>query len=116
MLNRVFALIANAALLFGLVWAAACSSNRVATRPTRESVEKLLTHDLRKGDDATKVREVLKKHRLEWSWDQAQNAFVGIVRDVNREGPVSESISVVVAMDKNSKVTDIRVKSVFTGP
>ena len=82
----------------------------------RQRIEQQLSHDLPIGTSFDDVKSYLEKSKTEYDWDENSNAFYGIIRDVKKRWPVSESIQVTLQMDDKKNLKSIEVKSIFTGP
>jgi hypothetical protein len=92
------------------------SCNKGATMPTKETVEKQMKGNLPIGTPFESVKAYLDNSKIGYDWYEKGNAFYSIIRDVKKNGPVSESIQVIIHMDNDKKVKSIEVKSVYTGP
>jgi hypothetical protein len=81
----------------------------------KNSLEEKIKHDLPIGVSFESVKSYLEKSNIEYSWDEKNKAFYGIIRNVKKYGLVSENITLVIDMDNEKKIKSIKVSSILTG-
>ena len=74
-----------------------------------------ITQDLPVGTPKEVIEQYLSKNNIEHSWFKEESNFRAIVRDVEVNGLVAKSISITISVDENSKLSEIKIESVFTG-
>ncbi len=82
----------------------------------KNEIEARVRSALPAGTSYEAVESYFQRAGIEHSWAENGKVLHGIIRNISKRGPVSESIQVVVHMDNEKKVEKIEIKSVFTGP
>lgn len=107
---------AAALLLLGLVAAFNLRSPAQSDQKAIVRIEQKLKIDLPVGTSFQDVQSYLQRERIEHSWLEKDQMFMAILRDIEKNWPVTESAQIYIRMDANKRVRSVEVESVFTGP
>lgn len=83
---------------------------------TEQKIENKIKNNLPIGTSFDNVKSYLDNSKIEYSWQEKNSAFYGIIRNVNNRGLVSENIQLIIYMDKEKKLKSFEIKTIMTGP
>ena len=81
-----------------------------------ESIKKVLEEKLKIGTSFENVESYLKEEGIEHSYVKESKSFIAIVRNINKNNFVSESLSITVKIGDDNEVKELILKLVHTGP
>jgi hypothetical protein len=81
----------------------------------KEKIENDVKNSLPIGTSFNDVKAYLDNLKIEYSWNEKNNAFYGIVRNAKKQGIVNENIQLIIVMDDEKKLKSIEAKTVMTG-
>jgi hypothetical protein len=81
------------------------------------SMEQTLQESFPLGKTKDQIEEILTKKKIEHSYAAKENAFFAIIRNTGGSNwPARENIQLVIYLDDEKRVKDVRVSNAFTGP
>ena len=84
---------------------------------TKEQIQLTLDQRLQKGSPPHEVLALLKSFKVDHSeYQKSARQIEAIVRDVQKNVPVTESIQIIFSFDETDKLKGYQLKSLFTGP